>query len=233
MVTADEPMPQTICSGILLTPRLVLTAGHCVCPRRKAPSAGAGAGFLIDPSECAKTALVTTASFEQAKGRHGSSARTLVYEGEVRPHPELRILLDEQATVVSNNADLAVILLDQPVESSVPEITLVDSELQVDEALVMAGYGHDKRFGGIFGERYFRKNTITKVPTPPDGHLLYEQHGTYLYNGFPGGPCFREDGSSRRLAGISSVGTDKELSLTSTHFHRDWLQAELEKAKQQ
>jgi hypothetical protein len=232
MVTADEPMPQMICSGVLLSPRLALTAGHCVCPQRKAPSAGVEGGFLIDLSACAKTAAVTTVSYEPAKARHKSNARTRVYEGEVRPHPELRILLDAQANVVSNTADLAVILLDQPVDGPVPELALTDSELQVGEELFMAGYGHDKRFGGVFGARYFRKDTVTQVPTPPNGRLLFEQHGAYLYNGFPGGPCFREDGNSRWLAGISSVGTDKELSLTSTHFHRAWLHAELQKAEQ-
>ncbi len=233
MVTAYEPMPQTICSGILLNPRLVLTAGHCVCPKRQDPSAGVESGLLIDPSVCAKIAAVTTVSYEPAKAQHKSNARTRVYEGEVRPHQELRIVLDAQATVVSNHADLAVIVLDEPVESSVPTITLADSELQVDEALVMAGYGHDKRFGGVFGARYFRKNTVTKIPTPFTGRLLFEQQGAYLYNGFPGGPCFRENGSTRSLAGISSIGTDKELSLTSTHFHRNWLQAEMQEAKQQ
>lgn len=60
--------------------------------------------------------------------------------------------------------------------------------------------------------------------------MLYEQQGAFVYNGYTGGPCFREGESRRWLVGIASVGPDQQLSFTSTYFFRDWLRAELQRA---
>ena len=109
-------------------------------------------------------------------------------------------------------------------------VSLNESEVQENETLVMAGYASDRRFGGIAGIRYFRQNKVTLIPEVPDGRILYQQQGSFLYNGYTGGPCFREDENHQWLVGIASIGSDRELSFTSTYFFRDWLRNELQRA---
>jgi hypothetical protein len=137
--------------------------------------------------------------------------------GTIRPHPEFK-----------RTTDLAVIVLETPITPSLTGALLGQGELQAGEPITMAGYGYGEEVGQIFGFRYFRKNRITKVL--PEGKVLYEQQGPSLYNGYHGGPCFREDESGQWLVGIASLGTADELALSSTHFHRKWILAEIELA---
>jgi hypothetical protein len=153
-----------------------------------------------------------------------------VYAGTIRPHPELRISFDESGTILSARADLAVIFLDEPVEDGIPSAVLADTEVRTDEPLVMAGYGYDKNMGGIYGARYSRTNKLATGQAPLSGRFIYEQQGPYVYDGFSGGPCFREHGANRWLVGISSVGTEKELSFMSTVFFGAWIRSEIQHA---
>ncbi|WP_373691615.1 trypsin-like serine peptidase [Hyalangium versicolor] len=149
--------------------------------------------------------------------------------GKVRVHPAFKIELNEQGAVLSTRADLALIILDSPEDESVESIPFAEKEAQENETLVMAGYGDDPRFRDEPGLRYFRHNKVTKVPGNSDGRILYEQQGAFVYNGYTGGPCFREDSGQRWLVGIASVGTELELTCTSTYFFRDWLRAEFQR----
>jgi hypothetical protein len=152
------------------------------------------------------------------------------YEGRVRPHPEFAFLLDNQGAIRSSRADLATILLDSPSEENLPPVLWAETEVQTDELLVMAGYGQDNRWGGTPGIRYFRTNQVTQVLDAPRGRVLYEQRGAFLYNGYAGGPSFRELGSKRWLVGIAGQGSERELSFTSLRPFKDWLQAEVRHA---
>jgi hypothetical protein len=149
------------------------------------------------------------------------------YEGEVRPHPEFELRLDERGSIVSGKADLAAILLDRPVGDGLAGIPLADIEAQRDEKLIMAGYARDsqQRFGGFMRVRYSRRNKVQRVS--PGGWGRYEQQGPFLYNGYMGGPCIREDGNGRSLVGIASVDSDEQLSFTSAYTFREWVRAEL------
>jgi hypothetical protein len=62
--------------------------------------------------------------------------------------------------------------------------------------------------------------------------MLYRQQGPYLYDGYAGGPCFREEGGEHRLVGIAGVDAGEELSFTSTYFFRRWVSSELSRAAQ-
>jgi hypothetical protein len=171
-------------------------------------------------------------AYEVSGNPERPTLRIRSYEGQVRPHPGFRILLDASGVERTNRADLAVVFLDQPVEFLFMGVRLADSEVQAQESLIMAGYGHDRIVGSRHGARYFRRNQVTRAPTSAEGRALYAQQGAFLYEGFDGGPCFREDGQGRWLVGISSLGTSQGLSFTSTFFYRDWLRAEFQRAEE-
>jgi hypothetical protein len=220
MVTPQGATMDSGCSGVLLHSRLALTAAHCVCPRRQTVLPEGGPGTLIDATACAERASVTAVVYEASENPERPTLRIRTYEGQVRPHPAFQILLDASGAERRNAADLSVILLDQPVELPLQGVRLADSEVQAQESLIMAGYGHDRIVGSRHGARYFRKNQVTQVPTPAEGRALYTQQGSALYEDFDGGPCFREEGQERLLVGIAGLSTREGLSFTSTFFYR-------------
>ena len=94
----------------------------------------------------------------------------------------------------------------------------------------MAGFAYVGHLavGGESGRRYWRRNPVTQVLA--QGRVLYRQQGPYLFDGYAGGPCFRDEGGKHRLAGIAGMGIGEELSFTSTSFFRRWVSSELRHA---
>jgi hypothetical protein len=234
MLTEEARTRVARCSGILLNPRVALTAASCVCPPRKRGLDGLPEKHLINATACAERTFLRTVRYGAVKDLEFMEETTVksfqTFEGQIRPHPEFKLMLDAQGVVQSSYADLAVIVLDSPVKEPLQFVPLGESEVQENEMLVMAGYPSDARFGGFSGIRYFRHNKVTQILGAQAGRILYEQQAPLLYNGYPGGPCFREDTSHQWLVGIASVGSDQELSFTSTYLFRNWLRAELQRA---
>ncbi|MBN1205491.1 MAG: trypsin-like peptidase domain-containing protein [Myxococcaceae bacterium] len=221
------------CSGVLLNPRVALTAASCVCPPRRANEQGIAPKGPVGPSACAEEAFMGRVWYSfresQRSKERPASLKMRRFAGKVRVHPAFKLELDEKGAVVSTEADLALIILEAPVAESLPFVPFADTEVQEGEMLVMAGYGDDLRFRDEPYLRYFRRNKVTQVQGRSDGKVRYEQQGAFVYNGYTGGPCFREDKRQRWLVGIASVGSEQELAFTSTYFFKDWLRVELQR----
>jgi len=225
------------CSGILLTPRLALTAASCVCAMEPQTTGDRQNRPRVDASSCTKRVFVTTVVYgdvgDPKLKELTTDMRFQTSAGSVRPHPELALILNERGYVVGGRADLAVLLLDRPLEVEGAGARLASEEVKPGEFLIMAGYGHNAAVGGFYGTRYFRKNQVVGTPDIQAGLFRYELQGVSAYNGFDGGPCFREAEGHSWLVGVASVRATGELECASTTAYRDWLLKEIKHAESQ
>jgi hypothetical protein len=222
----------TQCSGVVLAPRLVLTAGHCVCMKRKLHEPGIEGRKVVDGKACVATAAVNTLVYESSRKGEGLRYYSDEHSGQVRLHPEFKVLLDEQDRVLSSHADLAVILLDEQMEERIPAARLAETQLEPNESVVLVDYGYDGKLGGTGGHRRFSTRRVTQAPDAAGGRALFDQGRWEDFSGESGGACLRESDQGFVLVGISSRGLGRPPALTSIYPYRSWLLTEIERAAQ-
>jgi hypothetical protein len=216
------------CSGIIINPFLVLTAGHCVCGAHPATPPESKAHSIIDGSRCAGTAELDTVIYSPTDHHPAilMNERFRTYSGKVRPHPSLEILLDEQATPISNRADLAVIVMDEPIEGVLPAVHLPTSEAKPGEVITIAGYGFDGKSDLILGRRRFGRKKLTRFATSGGEGILFEQVGDLFISG-SGEACLRQSQRGIELVGITVMPLKEGPACISTWTHREWILSEI------
>ncbi len=235
---------QGTCGGVLASPHVVLTAGHCVCAQRDVGPGDGSARTRIDRTTCAQTATVKVVLYQP----DGEPEKEEIL-GTVKPHERLEILYDDAGKEVSSTADLAMIVLSRSPQGIRP-IRLATAQVRYAQPVTLVGYGDSGlKEGSKKGERRFGSNEVASIaesgetflvgkpievrrPYKPKELLLVREGASYSLKGDSGGPCLRERGGVMELVGIAkTLYGGQELvqfsEYTSTYFYLEWLRREI------
>jgi hypothetical protein len=219
------------CSGAAISRHVVLTAGHCVCKRRQERPRGSGSQTVMDASACLEVAKVETVFYKPPveKGTRSSGSRGAIYHGKAHPHPSFKAVLDERGRVVFSHADLALVILNKPLEF--PGVPLSDGKVQVGDPIIIVGHEYDEVEDVFGGERRFSMNTITRLGTAEDERILVQQPGGHRYRQDSGGPCLRQGTKGGMLVGVSNRWLGEGAAFTSIHGYQAWLRDSIQHAE--
>lgn len=176
-----------LCTGTLIRPNVVLTAGHCIKLKR------GDQGYLYDYSDDPGTLQV-------AGGQGGE--KHLSYVADIIVHPLWK------GNIGNTKADLALILLEDRIPQY-PGIAIRELPLpQVGDDAIIVGFGADPTIESTTLEdatRHREGRTTIRDLTP---YYIEIGGDSNTCNGDSGGPLLTYQDSEWRLTGVISFGTN-------------------------
>jgi hypothetical protein len=220
------------CGGVIVAPRVILTAAHCVCRQRPADVLGEARGLRVDGASCIQTASVEVFFYQYHPQAIQGITRTTSaeFQGKVQPHPELDIELDADGRILLSHADLALVVLDTPVPPGFAPVRLSSTGVTAQDSLVTVGFGHDESRGWLDSTRLINKRKATTAVDVQWGRFQFDQDRQPFFKGDSGGPCFRQSPQGPELVGISATGLGQQPTLTALLPYREWLLREIERS---
>lgn len=229
-----EPRPGLRhCAGVIVAPRLVLTAGHCFCWRHPVSTPEGSVEHRIESSSCVRDALMDIFFYEYAPSKppdYIASHATKYYRGQVRPHPQLEVRLDEKGGVLSSHADLALLVLNKPVPVGFRPVPLAKTGARLQEPLVRVGFAYSEEAGMLDDTRFVHTSKLIAALDSQGERFQFERRTSPFSRGDSGGPCLRPSRRGPMLVGISTTGLGHEPMMTDLQGFRDWLQEEIQLA---
>lgn len=199
-----------VCTGVLVAPRLVLTAAHCYYLSN--PSQGMTIGFGLkaqDTDQIPVARFVPHEGFDMKAGQAGGTE-----------------------TVV-NDISLIELSADAPDGYTPVAIMGKDEALRPQEKVVLAGYGKTDVSTGLFGwgkvlgELYKVETGVVLESAASKEVWLGTTPGKSACNGDSGGPALVKRENGMKLLGLTSRGRDckSEVIYTDVRYFRDWIEA--------
>lgn len=203
------------CSGTLVSPTLVVTAAHCVCPTLD------GVPLRRRPSDCDTVAEVR---FQ----KHG--AKTDKVSATVAVHPSFYMdeapYGDDGFSINDSRADVATLRFDAPLTLAAP-VPLSTSAPLPGAVVQLVGFGKASCEEGDESDRVRRVGENRLDGVTPD--LLEisnddETQGTLTDKGDSGGALLAGEAGRRALAGVTSYGwCGSAARYTNVATYRQWI----------